>query len=254
MGAPWHRPEQHRGAFRAGALVGGYVIAERGLLVDGVRLPTGCIGEVIVHPDARMPRRRSGDDGVRPFAEGRLLLALLLLDGIADYYQKFGDADVFDTLWHSFDRERRGRSGRPPAGSEPRRPTTRRAAPTCKPRHVGAFDRTLEEMRWRLAGATTPPVVAVDGAGSCAATHCRPGAIGRSASARSRPTTGRPWRWRCCTTHAASSQSDELSWSIPPAAPLLFWLVDRLEVRSTRTYVPNGWWMARRPTGRGWSS
>jgi hypothetical protein len=45
--------------------------------------------------------------------------------------------------------------------------------------------------------------------------------------------------------HAGLSEADELGWSIPPTAPLLGWLLDRLHVRTTIRHELDGGWMAR---------
>jgi predicted N-acetyltransferase YhbS len=246
--APWHRPDQFRGAFCDGELVGGYVCAERWLLIDGVRLSTGCIGEVVVRED----RRKAGIgralmEDASAFGQERRQ-ALLLLDGISNYYQRFGYADVFDPAWHAFARA----SALAPSPDRVRAATADDADALLDlyRRHVGAFDRTIEEMRWRLNYWPTPPSVVVDPAGVV-----RGYAVPPRGERQERVDEVVAEDWPAALAllhhHSALSDSDELIWSIPPAAPLLFWLIDRFDVRSARTYTLNGWWMARpahRPT------
>src|SRR6266545_3023972 len=50
---PGYRPEQLRGAFRAGAQVGSYMLQERTMQVGTARLRTGCISAVVTYPAHR---------------------------------------------------------------------------------------------------------------------------------------------------------------------------------------------------------
>src|SRR5213082_2900979 len=51
--APEFRPEQVRGAFRDGELLGGYIIHERMLRMGVALLSTGCIAAVVTDPAHR---------------------------------------------------------------------------------------------------------------------------------------------------------------------------------------------------------
>lgn len=89
-------PRQRRGVFLGETYVGGCAIGERVMRVGAGRLPTACVGVVVTHPDYRL--RGIGTTILRDaaaFAE-KYGQALLLLDGIPNFYHRFGYADVWD--------------------------------------------------------------------------------------------------------------------------------------------------------------
>jgi GNAT superfamily N-acetyltransferase len=241
--APWHRPEQLRGAFRGGDLVGGYEITERWLSIEGARLLTGCIAGVVVRPEQRKQGvgRALMEDGVDFALANRH--ALLLLDGIPDFYHKFGYADVFDPTWHAFKRADVARLEPSPDAVRPARSEDAAAVLDLYRRHVGAFDRTLEEMRWRFERWGVP-TVAVDPSGAVRGYMVAPRGERKEELGE---VAADDWAAALALLHhhAGLSAADELSWSIPPRARLLYWLIDRFGVRSTTSYSFNGWWMAR---------
>lgn len=244
--APWFRPAQLRGAFRDGRLVGGYLVAERWLRIGSARLSTGCIGTVVVRDESRKQGigRALMEDAVA-FAEAERL-ALLLLDGIPNYYHRFGYVDVFDPTGHAFKRQ-------DVLALEPSqcvvRPATRGDAEAMLDlyhRHVGAFDRSLAEQRWRLPEGEEerPQLVAADGAGAV-----RGYRLPARGEARDRIGEVAVDDWPAAAAllrhHAEESTAEELRWLIPPTAPLLYWLMDRFDVTSLTTHVRRGFWMAR---------
>jgi GNAT superfamily N-acetyltransferase len=246
LAAPWYRPEQLRGAFHDGALVGGYLISERWLRIGQARLLTGCIGGVVVREEARKQGvgRALMDDAITFAEENRH--ALLLLDGIPNFYHRFGYADVFDPTSHAFKRSDALALG---PGPYRVRPATRQDAEPLLDlylRHVAAFDRTLEEQRWRLPEGEDerPDLVAVDGGGAV-----RGYMLAARGEARDRVGEVAADDWPAALAllrhHAESSAADELRWDIPPTAPLLYWLIDRFNVTSTTARVHRGYWMAR---------
>jgi GNAT superfamily N-acetyltransferase len=241
--APWHRPEQLRGAFRASRLVGGYVIGERRLIVGGARLLTGCIAGVVVREEQRKlgVGRALMHDAIA-FAEANRH-ALLLLDGIPGFYQKFGYADVFDPTWHALKRAEVQRLEPSPCVVRPSTDQDAAALLDLYRRHVGAFDRTVEEVHWRLVHWDRP-AVAVDTAARVRGYMSPPRG---DAKERVGEVVADDWPAALALLHhhAELSPAEELAWSIPPRAPLLYWLIDRLDVRSTTSYSLNGWWMAR---------
>jgi GNAT superfamily N-acetyltransferase len=246
LAAPWYRPEQLRGAFHDGALVGGYLISERWLRIGQARLLTGCIGGVVVREEARKQGvgRALMDDAITFAEENRH--ALLLLDGIPNFYHRFGYADVFDPTGHAF--KRQDVLALEP-GPRRVRPATRADAEAMLDlyrRHVGAFDRTIEEQRWRLPEGEDerPDFVAVDADGAV-----RGYMLAASGEARERVGEVAVDEWPAAAAllrhHAEASTADELRWLIPPTAPLLYWLFERFDVSSVTTHVRNGYWMAR---------
>ncbi|MBO0795040.1 MAG: GNAT family N-acetyltransferase, partial [Ktedonobacteraceae bacterium] len=94
---PNHQPEQWRGVFLGGKLVGGCFIGSRLLRMGRALLPTGCIGGVVTHPEYRKRGVAAAlmQDAIRYSQTQRL--ALLMLDGIADFYHRYGYIDVFDS-------------------------------------------------------------------------------------------------------------------------------------------------------------
>jgi GNAT superfamily N-acetyltransferase len=246
LSAPWFRPEQARGAFRGDELLGGYLIAERWLRIGRARLSTGCIGGVVVAEEARKQGigRALMEDAIA-FAEANLL-ALLLLDGIPNFYHRFGYADVFDPSGHSFKRQDVLALERSPYTIRPA--MKRDAAPLLDlyGQHFGAFDRTIEEQRWRLPDGETdrPELVAVDGDGAVRGYMLSP-----RGEARERVGEVAVDDWLAAAAllrhHAELSTAEELRWLIPPTSPLLYWLIDQFDVTSVTTHVRNGFWMAR---------
>src|SRR5262245_6760772 len=168
---PGAAPHERRAAFEGDALVGCYEIERRVLCAGPARLPTGCIGNVVTHPDHRRRgvARAMMADALAYAREQRL--ALLLLDGIADFYHRFGYADVFDRVEHRVD----------PAQAlalEPNGLDVRVATADDAPAildhydrfyapYVGRFERALELERHRIALHDAParPRVAVDADG-----------------------------------------------------------------------------------------
>lgn len=93
-------PRQRRGVFLGDTYVGGCMINERVMRAGAARLPTACVGAVVTHPEFRM--RGIGTAILRDataFAE-KNGEALLLLDGIPNFYHRFGYADIWDLTEH----------------------------------------------------------------------------------------------------------------------------------------------------------
>ncbi|GCE09769.1 GNAT family N-acetyltransferase [Dictyobacter aurantiacus] len=101
---PDFHPRQLRGAFRDGRQLGGYAIYEWMLRMGAARIPTGCIGMVVVDPDARKQGAASAlmHDAIQFAREQRH--SLLLLDGIPKFYYRYGYTDVFDVTTYDIDR------------------------------------------------------------------------------------------------------------------------------------------------------
>ena len=82
---PQYRPEQLRGAFRAGEQLGSYILHERTMRMGVARLPTGCIGAVVTYPAYRHQGVASAlmQDAIDYASSHRY--PLLLLEGIPKY-------------------------------------------------------------------------------------------------------------------------------------------------------------------------
>jgi predicted N-acetyltransferase YhbS len=176
---PGFAPEQRRGAFRDGTYLGGYLIQERELRLGAAAIPTGCIGSVVTVPAFRRQGVASAllADALAFARERRL--GLLLLDGIPNFYARFGYTDVFDVTLHALDRAAidAALSGPPPAVPISVRPATRADTPALLAaynRHygtyTGSFVRSLAEQEWllRVRGPDNAPLVAAAADGTLA--------------------------------------------------------------------------------------
>ena len=104
MQSPEFRAEQVRGAFHDGQLAGGYTLHERTLCMGSAHISTGCIGAVVTDPAYR--KQGVATALLRDaFAFARQWNhPLLLLDGIPNFYFRYGYIDVFDVTAVEVDR------------------------------------------------------------------------------------------------------------------------------------------------------
>lgn len=93
---PDFHPEQARGAFYNGELLGGYMLYERLLCMGTARLMTGCIASVVTAPDKRKQGVATAlmRDALDRAREKNF--ALLLMDGIPKFYFRYGYTNMFD--------------------------------------------------------------------------------------------------------------------------------------------------------------
>lgn len=169
--SPEFRPEQIRGAFRAGTgqLLGGYTVHERVLRMGEARISTGCIGAVVTDPSARKQGVASAlllD--AHAFAQANNH-PLLLLDGIPNFYFRYGYTDVFDVTAIEIDRS--AVLAQAPVERVVREATSDDAAAMLDLyyRHfgsfTGSFERSLEVHSYRLRHMQTPPFVTLSARG-----------------------------------------------------------------------------------------
>src|SRR5215469_8855441 len=99
--APAFHPEQLRGAFLGTTYLGGYRIPEFTLHMGPARFRIAGIGGVVTHPAYRQQGIASAlmRDAITYATRRRH--ALLLLDGIANFYAQFGYVTVLDSLTHA---------------------------------------------------------------------------------------------------------------------------------------------------------
>ena len=157
---PEFRPEQLRGVFRDGEQLGGYILYERILHMGAANISTGCISAVVTHPAHRHKGAATAmmQDAIRfARAHGH---ALLLLDGIAKFYHRFGYTDVIDLAVVDVKLDA-------VLAQSPGPYTTRLATPddaegvlSLYQRHyypyTGGFARSLEQQRYRLESHDKP--------------------------------------------------------------------------------------------------
>src|SRR5579859_5331316 len=151
---PEFDPRQLRGVFDGEVFAGGCIIYERELCAGEARLRTACIGGVVTHPEHRL--RGVGTALMRDaitFAE-RHGHALLLLDGIPNFYHRWGYTDIYDLTEHIIER---AAVATLPATGCTTRPATLDESPALLAlyqrhysRYTGSFTRTLEQQRVRL--------------------------------------------------------------------------------------------------------
>lgn len=194
--------------------------------------------------------------------------ALLLLDGIPDFYQHFGYVDVFDLTEHRLARE--AVASLPPSPYRVRPAAEGDAAAVLSlydrqyGRYTGSFDRDLATQRHRLRQDLKPPpmVVTLD-------EHDRPRgylAMRRVEPARATEVAAENWQATVALLHEhirlvdAGTSVDTPLWPLPLDSPILAQLTDHLALPDTsrrehvttlwsvesRTYHhPNAGWVAR---------
>jgi predicted N-acetyltransferase YhbS len=269
--APNYDPTLLRGAFRGETFLGGYRIQERRMQVGAARLLTCCIGSVVTHPDARLQGVATAlmRDAIA-LARSRQN-ALLLLDGIAHFYHRFGYIDVFDITDHTVNRAL--------VLAQPHRPVTVRLATlddapamlALYQRHygpsIGSFERTVTEYRYLLSVALSVGdtiALAVDTDGQ----PCGYLFIAREpeqfnaieAAADSWPAALALLQYHAHVLDTLPEPAPELCWRVSPDSSTLYLLADHLSVPDTSAWEgpaygwsvksqtfqhPDAGWMAR---------
>lgn len=249
---PGYRPEQLRGAFRAGEQVGSYMLHERTMHMGTAQLLTGCIGAVVTYPEHRYQGVATAlmHDAL-DYAQSHHY-ALLLLDGIPKFYYRYGYDDVFDVAVQDIDRA--AILAQPPSALR-LRPVTPEDAEhilSLYNRHfgplTGSFTRTVEWQRhWlQYRSADNPLWLAIDAAG-------RPQGYlalsGGSERCQAQEFAANTWdaalallqhhaRWLDGPNAPAA-----LRYRIPSGAAVLYELIDALQVPDTAHWrqPPEGW-------------
>ncbi len=267
--SPEYRSGQWRGAFIDDRPVGGYIMHEREMRAGTARLPAACIGSVVTDPAHRM-------SGV-----GRALMldaiayarqrnhALLLLNGIPDFYHRFGYVDVLDLTEHHLAHAAVAALAPSPYRTRPVHETDAAAVLSLHERqygqYTGSFERDLAAQQHRLRDdlGPWPMVLALD-------EHDTPRGYleaHRGEVYRATEVTADNWAAASALVHAharlaadAGETTANLRWPLPPDSPILTDLIDNLALPSTsrrervttlssvesRTYHhPNAGWLAR---------
>lgn len=238
--APGFELEQIRGAFLRGpggdGLAGGLVVFDRQLRVPPALVPTGGIGMVITHTEyrrrgiARMLLEDALDYGLR---RG---YALMMLDGIPNFYHQWGFVDIFDSVEYAVDRRTLLELPPSPCGIRAATPDDAATMLELYRQHhhayAGSFERTLEEQRHSLRYQPASPVLAVDADGIAQGYLL--------------------WRWSSDRTHAREAVADtwaatlallqaharlfdaqpdppqEIWWPLPPDSHTLHLILDNI--------------------------
>lgn len=241
--SPTFSAERVRGAFRANEQLGGYTVYDRVLRMGAARLSTGCIASVVTAPQARKQGVASAlmhDALVFARNHGH---ALLLLDGIPDFYFRFGYTDLFDAMTVEVDRS--ALLAQPASASQVRLATIDDAPAflALYQRHFGAytggFERSLEVQIHRLQRLFTrgiPPLVALSPQGEVEGylVHGE-----EEEMAQVREVVADHWDALLALLHAHAHLFDgkaaptSLLYFLPHDAPMTHWLIDRLQVPDT---------------------
>ena len=255
---PDYEPDFPQGAFLGEQLVGGCIAYHPRIRIDSITLPTTGLGAVCTSPDFR--RRgvaRAILTAMTELARERGD-ALLLLDGIPDFYGQFGYVDVVDNPDHAIERSA---IPAPDSVACSVRPATLADAPALLAlyrRHYGdrpgGFARglALAEHQVRFTQPDRAPAVAVDSAGELR------GYLQFSWErrvSRASEVVAEDWdaaiallRWHSSFVDEQSGEGEpsrELFWPLPLDSQLCEMLGDRLPIRTEVRRQPNAGWMAR---------
>jgi predicted N-acetyltransferase YhbS len=249
---PGYRPEQLRGAFRAEEQVGSYLLFERSLHVGTARVLTGCIGAVVTYPAYRHQGVATAlmQDALA-YAQTRHY-PLLLLDGIPKFYYRYGYDDVFDVSVQDIDRA--AILAQPPGALHCRPVTPEDAEPILAlyNRHfaplTGSFTRSVAWQRHRLQyrSADNPLWCAVDTAGRLQGyldLHRRAEGFQAQEFAADTWAAALALLQHHVRLLDGANAPTALRYRIPPTAPILYELIDALQVPdiSHWQYPPEEW-------------
>jgi GNAT superfamily N-acetyltransferase len=248
--APGFQPGYLRGAFVGDALAGGCIHDERWLRLEGTTLRTGYIGGLVTQPAQRglgvaSSLMRDSLDRARRGGQ-----ALLVLQGIPDFYHRFGYADVIDLTEHAVEVERIPSAANQEVAVGLASIADAPALLDLYDRHfcryAGAYARSLDQQEHLLRHRSSPPVIAVDGAGRARGYLLLPCRPDRSLAAEVAADTW-PATLALLQHHARSLDSGptELRWPLPPGSPTHHHLADNLPVTSRTISRPDAGWMAR---------
>ncbi|MCW5857071.1 MAG: GNAT family N-acetyltransferase [Caldilineales bacterium] len=254
-GHPDFDPIQVRGAFR-GQFVGGYICYEHTL---GHRPPPacslGCLGAVVTHPDHRRQGVASAllADAICLAQERRH--ALLLLDGIPDFYHRFGFVGVMPAIEHAL--QLADILALPPSPHQVRPAAETDAPDLLRLYHQefdpfpGVFARTPAIAHCYLAVRlpANPPLLAVDENGHTQGYLLPPWVRTNPSSYEVVAPTWDAAPARSNTRRATAGgqrpTAPALTWAVPPGSATFYTLADHLHLESSARHLPSGDWMAR---------
>lgn len=258
--SPEYDPIQVRGAWRRGPgsdeqFLGGYIDYERTLAIGPARLPVGCIGAVVTHPDHRLQGVASAllNDAINLAQERRH--ALLLLDGIPNFYHRFGFAGVLSETGHAM--KVADIQALPPSPYSVREATLADAGALLQLYHqefdpfAGVFARTSAIQQYQLAFrlSANPPLLAVDAAGEVKGYLLLPWApaepISYEVAASDWDAASALLQHQTTLLAANEPAPPTLTWQMPPGSATFFALADHIRLESTTYHLPAGDWMAR---------
>ena len=255
--APDFHPEQLRGAFLGTTYLGGYRIPAFTVHMGPAQLRIGGIGAVVTHP----AYRHQGIAGALmrdaiTYATQRHY-ALLLLDGIPNFYSQFGYVNVLDRLQHAIAAEQI--HAHPPSPYTVR-PATLDDVPallTLHQRHYrsypGSIDRTLQwqEHLWRhrFIFAEEPPVMVLtpddEPRGYLIPFQRRtPAYHVLEVATDDWPAALALLQYSAHLIEKTPDPPKEVLWPLPPNSSTLYLLADNVAVRSETQRILDVGWMA----------
>ncbi len=254
--SPTFEPHQLRGAFVGDTFLGGCHIDARVLRIGPAHLLTACIGGVVTATEHRKQGVAAAllHDAVRYAQQQKH--ALLLLDGIADFYHRFGFIDVFDNVTHSIESKNVSERPRSPYIVRPATFEDIPALFTLYQRHygscAGSFERDLafQERLFHERGGMKP-YLAVDGKGVVQGyllLNKRPEKlVAYEVAANDWDAALALLQHHVALTveRHGTEGSTEISWPLPPDSFTYYLLADALPLRSQATHMPDADWMAR---------
>ena len=256
--APDFHPEQFRGAFLGTTYLGGYGILAFTMHLGPARLHIGGIGAVVTHPAYRHQGIATAlmRDAITYATQRRY--ALLLLDGIANFYAQFGYVTIMDSMTHAVASEEVQAHAPSPYIVRPATLADTSALLALHQRHYGAnpgfFDRTQEWqehlLRHRLVFAEEPPVIVLtsddEPRGYLLPFQGRTSAYSvLEVAAEDWPATLALLQYHARLVEHTIDSPKELVWPLPPNSPTLYHLADNLTVRSETLRVLNVGCMTR---------
>jgi predicted N-acetyltransferase YhbS len=256
--APDFHPEQLRGAFLGTTYLGGYRIPAFTVHMGPARLRIGGIGAVVTHPTYRHQGIAAAlmRDAITYATQRRH--ALLLLDGIANFYAQFGYVNVLDSLTHAMASQEVHAHAPSPCTVRPATLDDAPALLALHQRHYGSyfgfFDRTQEWqehfLRHRFIFAEEPPVMVLtpddEPCGYLLPFQGRtPAYHVLEVAADDWPATLALLQYHARLVEQMPEPPKELLWPLPPNSSTLYLLADNVAVRSETHRVLNVGWMAR---------
>ena len=251
------RPELTRGAFLNNTFLGGYHIAERKFCIGpscSSRLLTSCIGAVVTHPEYRKQGVAFAmlNDAVS-FAQTHQH-ALLLLDGIPDFYHRFGFVDVLEEFEHSVSRQLIEAQ---PASLYSIREATLEDAPLILEmyqRHYGSYTGSFERdetyqrhfLRYR---SNTTHVLALDTnnvpRGYMLLFQLQNGYDAFEVATDDWPATLALLQHHLRINVQMNNETHEISWPLPLNSRTFYLLADHIHTITRISHKPRAGWMAR---------
>ncbi len=256
--APDFHPEQLRGAFLGTTYLGGYRIPAFTMQMGPARLRICGIGGVVTHPAYRHLGIAGAlmRDAITYATQCQH--ALLLLDGIPNFYSQFGYVNILDELTHAIASEEIHAHAPSPYKVRPATLDDAPALLTLQRRHYGSypgfFDRTQEWqehlLRHRFIFAEEPPVIVLtpddEPRGYLIPFQGRtPDYHVLEVATDDWPATLALLQYSAHLVEQRPEPPKEVLWPLPPNSSTLYFLADNVAVRSETHRMLNVGWMAR---------